>query len=165
MAFGPSEWAGSATSFYYLTLVLCGLGVYAIRRVIFSPFGYAVRGCRDSVLRAESIGINRHSIQWLCFVIAGGFAGVAGVLYAYLKGSVFPDNLAIPTSIDGLVMVLMGGIQTVSGPIFGAGVYKGPGHFHDQRNRHVEADPWRDDHRPGSGVPGRHCRLLPQPFR
>lgn len=161
----PSEWAGSATSFYYLTLVLCGLGVYAIRRVIFSPFGYAVRGCRDSVLRAESIGINRHSIQWLCFVIAGGFAGVAGVLYAYLKGSVFPDNLAIPTSIDGLVMVLMGGIQTVSGPIFGAGVYKGPGHFHDQRNRHVEADPWRDDHRPGSGVPGRHCRLLPQPFR
>jgi len=120
----PSAWASDPITFYYLTLVVCGLAVYAIRRIIFSPFGYTVRGCRDSVLRAEAIGINRHSIQWLCFVIAGGFAGIAGVLYAYLKGSVFPDNLAIPTSVDGLVMVLMGGIQTVSGPIFGAAVYK-----------------------------------------
>jgi branched-chain amino acid transport system permease protein len=100
------------------------LGVAAIRRIIFSPFGYVVRACRDSSLRAEAIGVDRLSIQWLCFVIAGAFAGVAGALYAYLKGSVFPDNLAIPTSVDGLVMVLLGGIHTVGGPIVGAAVYK-----------------------------------------
>jgi branched-chain amino acid transport system permease protein len=120
----PSPWAADPRTFYYLTLAVCVLGLVAIRRIIFSPFGYAVRACRDSTLRAEAIGINQQSIQWLCFVLAGTFAGIAGTLYAYLKGSVFPDNLAIHTSVDGLVMVLLGGIHTVGGPVVGAAVYK-----------------------------------------
>jgi branched-chain amino acid transport system permease protein len=120
----PSPWAADSMVFFYLTLVLCVVGLVAIRRIIFSPFGYAVRACRDSTLRAEAIGIDQRSIQWLCFVLAGTFAGISGALYAYLKGSVFPDALAIPTSIDGLVMVLLGGIHTVAGPIAGAAVYK-----------------------------------------
>lgn len=120
----PSSWASDPMVFYYLTLAVVTVAVLVIRRIIFAPFGYAVRGCRDSVLRAESIGMNRMSLQWLCFTLAGGFAGIAGVLYAYLKGSVFPDVLAIPTSVDGLVMVLLGGIQTVAGPIVGAAVYE-----------------------------------------
>jgi branched-chain amino acid transport system permease protein len=120
----PSRWAANPMVFFYLTLVVCMAGLVAIRRMIFSPFGYAVRACRDSTLRAEAIGMDQRSIQWLCFVIAGAFAGVSGALYAYLKGSVFPDALAIPTSIDGLVMVLLGGIHTVAGPIAGAAVYK-----------------------------------------
>ncbi len=120
----PSPWAADAKVFYFLTLAISVAGLFAIRRIIFSPFGYAVRACRDSSLRAEAIGIDRNAIQWLCFVVAGGFAGIAGALYAYLKGSVFPDSLAIHTSIDGLVMVLLGGIHTVAGPIVGAAVYK-----------------------------------------
>jgi branched-chain amino acid transport system permease protein len=120
----PSPWAADPMVFFYLTLVLCVAGLIAIRRIIFSPFGYAVRACRDSTLRAEAIGMDQRSIQWLCFVLAGTFAGISGALYAYLKGSVFPDALAIPTSIDGLVMVLLGGIHTVAGPIAGAAVYK-----------------------------------------
>lgn len=120
----PSKWASDPAVFYYLTLGVVILGILAIRRIIFAPFGYAVRGCRDSVLRAESIGMNRMSLQWLCFTLAGAFAGGAGVLYAYLKGSVFPDVLAIPTSVDGLVMVLLGGIQTVAGPVVGAAIYE-----------------------------------------
>jgi branched-chain amino acid transport system permease protein len=120
----PSPWAADRMVFFYLTLAICVAGLVAIRRIIFSPFGYAVRACRDSTLRAEAIGIDQRSIQWLCFVIAGTFAGISGALYAYLKGSVFPDALAIPTSIDGLVMVLLGGIHTVAGPIAGAAVYK-----------------------------------------
>ncbi|HUF43807.1 MAG TPA: ABC transporter permease, partial [Aestuariivirgaceae bacterium] len=120
----PSSWAADPTTYYFLTLAVCVAGLVAIRRIIFSPFGYAVRACRDSSLRAEAIGINQQSIQWLCFVIAGVFAGIAGALYAYLKGSVFPDSLAIHTSVDGLVMVLLGGIHTVGGPVVGAAVYK-----------------------------------------
>jgi branched-chain amino acid transport system permease protein len=57
-------------------------------------------------------------------VIAGTAAGLAGALFAYLKGSVFPDNLGIPLSVDALVMVLLGGVETVSGAIVGAIVYK-----------------------------------------
>jgi len=120
----PAKWAADPKVYYYVVLVLCVAGMIAIRRVVFSPFGYAVRGCRDSVMRAESIGIDRRRVQWMCFALAGAFAGVGGTLYAYLKGSVFPDVISIATSVDGLVMVLLGGIQTVAGPIVGAVVYK-----------------------------------------
>jgi branched-chain amino acid transport system permease protein len=120
----PAKWAADPRVYYYVVLALCVVGLIAIRRVIFSPFGYGVRGCRDSVLRAEAIGIDRRRIQWMCFALAGAFAGVAGTLYAYLKGSVFPDVISIATSVDGLVMVLLGGIQTVAGPIVGAVAYK-----------------------------------------
>lgn len=120
----PSRWASDPAVFYYVALALCAACIYAIRRIVFSPFGYAVRGCRDSVTRAESIGIDRRRIQWMAFTLAGAFAGIAGTLYAYLKGSVFPDVVGIPTSVDGLVMVLLGGLQTVGGPIVGAAAYK-----------------------------------------
>ena len=57
-------------------------------------------------------------------MIAGGFAALAGALYAFLKGSVFPDNISISLSIDGLVMVLLGGVGTVSGGVVGAAIYR-----------------------------------------
>ncbi|MBB4285612.1 ABC transporter permease [Roseospira goensis] len=120
----PSPWAADPALFYLLTLALCAAALTAVRHLIFSPFGYAVRACRDSVRRAGAIGLDRLRTQWLCFTLAGGFAGLAGALYAYLKGSVFPEVLSIPVSIDGLVMVLLGGIQTVAGPLVGAGVFK-----------------------------------------
>ena len=92
--------------------------------LVFSPFGFALRAARDSALRSETIGIDRRSVQWAAFIVAGTFAGIAGALFAFLKGSVFPDNLGIPVSVDGLVMVLLGGIETVSGAVVGAIVYK-----------------------------------------
>ena len=57
-------------------------------------------------------------------MIAGTVAGLAGALFAYLKGSVFPDSLGISLSVDALVMVLLGGVETVSGAVIGAIVYK-----------------------------------------
>jgi branched-chain amino acid transport system permease protein len=120
----PSEWAKSKTAYYYLALALCGGGILLLRRMIFSPFGYTLRGGRDSANRTESIGINLQSQQWLAFVIAGMFAGIAGGVYVFSKGSIFPDEAAIPRSVDALVMVLLGGVQTLSGPIVGAGVFR-----------------------------------------
>jgi branched-chain amino acid transport system permease protein len=120
----PSAWAASPSHFYWLTLALVVIGVALLRIIVFSPFGYALRALRDSELRAETIGLSRHHIQWIGFAIAGAFAALAGALYAFLKGSVFPDNLGIPLSIDGLVMVLIGGVGAVSGGAFGAALYK-----------------------------------------
>ena len=120
----PSPWATSAAHFYWLTLALVVLTVGAFRMIIFSPFGYALRAARDSDLRSEAIGIDRRGMQWRAFVIAGAGAGLAGAMFAFLKGSVFPDTMGVSTSIDGLVMVLLGGVETVSGPIVGAVVYK-----------------------------------------
>jgi len=120
----PERWAGSPSHFYWLSLAVAALAIAALRIMTFSPFGFALRATRDSPLRGEAIGIDGKRVQWTAFVIAGTVAGIGGALFAYLKGSVFPDVLGIPLSVDALVMVLLGGVETVSGAIVGAIVYK-----------------------------------------
>ena len=116
----PAAWLADKRMYYWLTLVLVGAGVWWLRRVLFSPFGYALRAGRDSVLRADAIGIDVKRMQWAAFVVAGTAAGLAGALYAFSKGSISPESLAVGKSVDGLVMVLLGGIQTLAGPVVGA---------------------------------------------
>ncbi|MGD9226348.1 MAG: ABC transporter permease [Desulfobacterales bacterium] len=116
----PSDWAGEKIVFYYLTLVLCAGGILTLRYFIFTPFGYTMRACRDSALRVDSIGIDLHRQQWFAFALAGVFAGLAGGIYVFSKGSVFPDEMAIPRSFDFLFMVLLGGVESLFGPIAGA---------------------------------------------
>lgn len=110
-------------AYYYLTAVLSLASLLLIRHLAFTPFGYALRAGRDSPLRAEATGIDVRRLQWAAFAVAGAFAGLAGGLHALHKGSVFPNLLAISQSVDALVMVLLGGLQTLSGPIVGAGLY------------------------------------------
>jgi branched-chain amino acid transport system permease protein len=120
----PSAWAAKPSRFYWLTLALVSIGVALMRMILFSPFGYALRALRDNPLRADAIGLSRHRIQTTAFALAALFAALAGALFAFLKGSVFPDDLGVPLSIDGLVMVLLGGVTTVSGGVVGAAIYK-----------------------------------------
>lgn len=115
----PAEWL-SGTAFYYASLATVAIALFALRHVLFSPFGYALRAGRDSALRADAIGIDVKRVQWVSFVVAGLFAGLAGSLYVFSKGSISPDAMAVGKSVDGLVMVLLGGIQTLVGPIVGA---------------------------------------------
>ena len=120
----PEKWAASPSHFYWLSIGVAALCVAALRIIVFSPFGYALRATRDSIRRSEAIGIDGKRVQWTAFVISGTVAGVAGALFAYLKGSVFPDSLGISLSVDALVMVLLGGVETVSGAVVGAIAYK-----------------------------------------
>jgi branched-chain amino acid transport system permease protein len=108
------------SAYFLMTLVLAVLGVLVLRRLLFAPFGYAMRAGRDSALRAEAIGINVKRVHWIGFAIAGAIGGLAGGIFAFAKGSISPETVAVGRSIDGLVMVLLGGIQTLSGPIVGA---------------------------------------------
>ncbi|MBN3802058.1 ABC transporter permease [Paraburkholderia sp. Ac-20336] len=119
----PSNWLASPLAYYYLTLVCAALGVWLLRRMLFSPLGYAMRASRDSVLRAEAIGIDARRVQWAAFVIAALFCGLAGSLYAFSKGTISPEVISVSRSVDGLVMVLLGGLQTLSGPLVGAAVF------------------------------------------
>ena len=116
----PAEWLSSKTAYYFLTLGAVVGGVLMLRRVLFSPFGLAMRAGRDSPLRADAIGIDVKKIQWAAFVLAAVAAGLAGGLYAFSKGSISPDSMAVGKSVDGLVMVLLGGVQTLAGPVVGA---------------------------------------------
>jgi branched-chain amino acid transport system permease protein len=120
----PDPWADKLR-FYYLALALCLGGTLLLRRVIHSPFGYALRAQRDNALRAEAIGINGFGLRWAGFTLAAAMAGIAGGLFAYAKGSVFPTALDISRSVDALLMVLLGGVQTLSGPIVGALAFTG----------------------------------------
>jgi len=109
--------------YFLVTLALAVIGVLLLRRFLFAPFGYAMRAGRDNPLRAEAIGIDVKRVHWLAFAIAGGICGIAGGLFAFAKGSISPETIHVGRSIDGLVMVLLGGIQTLTGPIVGASAY------------------------------------------
>ena len=113
----------SRPAFYFLTLALVVAGVLLLRRFLFAPFGYAMRAGRDSPLRAEAIGINVKRVHRIGFAIAGTFAGIAGGIFAFAKGTISPDVAWVSRSIDAMVMVLLGGIQTLTGPIVGAAVF------------------------------------------
>jgi len=116
----PAEWLADKRNYYYVTLALVAAGVLLLRRALFAPFGYALRAGRDSPLRSDAIGIDVKRLQWAAFVVAAIFAGLAGALYAFSKGSISPDAVGVGRSVDGLVMVLLGGLQTLAGPIVGA---------------------------------------------
>jgi branched-chain amino acid transport system permease protein len=119
----PAEWASDRTVYYYLSLILCGLGIAFLWRVNHAPFGYTLRAGRDSTVRADAIGIDLKRHQWLAFALAGTFAGIAGGVFVFSKGNIDPGSLAIPTSVDALVMVLLGGIQTLTGPLVGGAAF------------------------------------------
>lgn len=119
----PPEWLMSTLAFYYFILACSLLALWAMRRLVFAPFGYALRATRDSPLRADATGVNVRRQQWAAFVVSGMFAGLAGALVAFQRGRVFPSDVSISTSVDSLVMVLLGGIHTVIGPVVGAATY------------------------------------------
>ncbi|MGI9520645.1 MAG: ABC transporter permease [Hyphomicrobiaceae bacterium] len=116
----PSNWASDSIVYYYLTLVVGGGGIVLLRHAAHSPFGYALRASRDSRLRAEATGIHTRRVQLVSMIFAGAIAGLAGGLFVFSKGSVFPTELEIEKSFDGLIMVFLGGVKTLSGPLVGA---------------------------------------------
>jgi branched-chain amino acid transport system permease protein len=119
----PAAWLSHKSTYYYFTMVFCGLGIALLWRALFSPFGYVLRAGRDSPLRAEAIGIDVRRFQWMAFVVAGVMAGLAGAIFAFSKGSISPASVSISQSTDGLVMVLLGGVETLTGPIVGAALF------------------------------------------
>lgn len=119
----PPPVVAGKSAYYMLTLLLAAASLWLARRAAVSPFGFALRALRDAPARAEASGLDGGRLPWAAFAAGGLFAGLAGVLNAYQKGSVFPNALAISQSLDALVMVLAGGLQTLAGPIVGAVAY------------------------------------------
>jgi branched-chain amino acid transport system permease protein len=119
----PARWAASREAYYYLTLVVAGTAIVLLGRAIYAPFGYTLRAARDSAVRADAIGIDVRTHRWLAFIVAGAAAGLAGGLFAFSKGSIDPTLISISMSVDFLVMTLLGGVQTVVGPLVGAAAF------------------------------------------
>jgi len=119
----PPDWLAGRTEYYAAVLGVVVLALGALAIVAFTPFGYALRGSRDSTLRASASGIDVALRRIQALTLAGAFAGLAGSLYAFSKGGIAPDALAIPRSVDALVMMLLGGQNALFGPLLGAAAF------------------------------------------
>ncbi len=119
----PVDLLADRRAYFWFVLAVSSAALSGIAWIAQAPLGFALRAARDSPLRAEALGIDVRRTQWVAFAMAGGFAGLAGGLYVFSKGSLSPETLAIPRSVDALVMVLLGGLNAPAGPLLGAAAF------------------------------------------
>jgi branched-chain amino acid transport system permease protein len=112
----------SQSNAYYFILIVVAICLILLYMIFKSPFGETLQAIRDNPERCEAIGINVRRHQLVAIVIATFFAGIAGVLFVVVEGSVFPDLLFWVFSLEIFIMCLLGGWFTFAGPILGAAI-------------------------------------------
>jgi len=115
---GPS--LASSHAFYFLVAACVVLSLIVCRAVVRSPFGRALQAIRENERRFTSLGRDPRPFKLVVFVIAAVFAGLAGALFAPFRGFASPEVMFWVFSGQGLMMVIMGGIGTLVGPVLGA---------------------------------------------
>jgi branched-chain amino acid transport system permease protein len=110
-------------TYYYYVLIIFFVCVVFMWVIVHSPFGQALQAIRDNETRAAFLGVRVRRARWIAFTISGGFAGVAGILWAPLNGLTTPDILYWPFSGEIVFLTVLGGFGTFSGPIVGAVVF------------------------------------------
>ena len=113
------------TDLYWFAVVVGVGSLLAMRYILQSPFGYTLRMVRDNPDRAKFLGVNVWRVKLLAFVLAGGFAGVGGIIMALLVSGAFPEFTYWTMSGEAVFMVLMGGVNTFIGPVLGAALLLG----------------------------------------
>lgn len=114
------EWTSRKTYVFVLCIFL--LCYIVLNRVMHSAFGRALVGVRENESRMRALGYNTWQLKYGGVIIAGVFAGIAGLLYAYMYNLMVPSLLALETSAQPMLMVIMGGGSTLWGPAIGAAV-------------------------------------------
>lgn len=119
------EWINARDNwwiFYYLVLALLIITTLVLWVVARSPFGASLRGVRDNESRMRSLGYSVSGYKVAAFMISGFVAGISGVLGAWNTQSVSPESVNVETSILLIVMVILGGVGTLFGPLVGAAI-------------------------------------------
>jgi branched-chain amino acid transport system permease protein len=111
-----------AVTFFYVVLGLFCAALVLLYVLVRSPFGRSLVGIRERELRMKILGYNTWLHKYVAFVIAGGFGGLSGVLWAHTTGIVSPDTVVLTTSVDALLMVVLGGAGTLVGGALGAAI-------------------------------------------
>jgi branched-chain amino acid transport system permease protein len=109
-------------TYFYLVFGFFVVSLAALYAIVMSPFGRSLVGIRENELRMRILGYNTWLHKYIAFVIAGGFGGLAGVLWAHTNGLVSPEDVILATSVDALLMVVLGGPGTLVGGAIGAAV-------------------------------------------
>jgi len=107
-------------SFYYVILAFFLIAMVLLIVLVRSPFGHSLKGIRDSESRMRVLGYHTWLHKYLAYVVAAGFAGAAGVFWAYFNGFISPFDLDLNASIEIILMVILGGPGTLIGPAIGA---------------------------------------------
>ena len=122
--FGGIDLANEQTYFFLVFAVFCvSLGLMYI--LVRSPFGRSLAGIRERELRMKILGYNTWLHKYIVFIIAGGFGGLSGVLWAHTNGHVSPETVVLTTSVDSLLMVVLGGAGTLVGATIGTAIVFG----------------------------------------
>jgi branched-chain amino acid transport system permease protein len=116
--FGGIDLANEHTFFFVVFAIFCvSLGL--MYTLVRSPFGRSLAGIRERELRMQILGYNTWLHKYIAFIIAGAFGGLSGVLWAHTAGIVSPVNVELPTSVDALLMAVLGGSGTLVGGVIG----------------------------------------------
>jgi branched-chain amino acid transport system permease protein len=110
---------GDSIPLYLLTLFCTVLSYLILKRLIESPFGWALQGIRDNPKRMAALGFNVQLHRYLTIVISGFFASLAGLLTVYFTGVVLPDRAHLPSSILVVMAALIGGVTVLKGGLLG----------------------------------------------
>ena len=109
-------------TYFYVVFAFFAVSLTIMAILVRSPFGRSLVGIRENELRMRILGYNTWLHKYIAFVIAGGFGGLAGVLWAHAHGLVSPEDVVLATSVDALLMVVLGGPGTLVGGALGAGI-------------------------------------------
>ena len=107
-------------TFFYVVFLFFALSLLLMYTLVRSPFGRTLEGIRERELRMKILGYNTWLHKYIAFIIAGGFGGLSGVLWAHTAGIVSPENVVLTTSVDALLMAVLGGAGTLVGGIIGS---------------------------------------------
>jgi branched-chain amino acid transport system permease protein len=108
------------TTFFYVVFGFFAVSLLMMYTLVRSPFGRSLAGIRERELRMKILGYNTWLHKYIAFIIAGAFGGLAGVLWAHTAGIVSPVNIELTTSVDALLMAVLGGPGTLVGGAIGS---------------------------------------------
>jgi branched-chain amino acid transport system permease protein len=109
-------------TFFYVVFGFFAVSLLVLYVIVRSPFGRSLVGIREREPRMKILGYNTWLHKYIAFIIAGAFGGLSGVLWAHTAGIVSPENVVLTTSVDALLMAVLGGAGTLVGGIIGASV-------------------------------------------
>jgi branched-chain amino acid transport system permease protein len=112
-------------TFFYVVFGFFAVSLLLMYIMVRSPFGRSLAGIRERELRMKILGYNTWLHKYIAFIIAGGFGGLSGVLWAHTAGIVSPVNVELPTSVDALLMAVLGGSGTLVGGAIGTAIVFG----------------------------------------
>jgi branched-chain amino acid transport system permease protein len=115
----------NAHTFFFLVFAFFTVTLLALYVLARSPFGRSLEGIRERELRMQVLGYNVWLHKYIAFIIAGAVGGLSGFLWAFTNGLVSPDTVVLTTSVDALLMVVLGGAGTLVGGVIGSAIVFG----------------------------------------